>query len=124
MCDDNREGPDALSDVARRCPVCGLPIPTHGRTVYCSRACQQRAFRLRHAKDHAALQQTWTLELTRRAALLRQTVYECPQCEQRLLQDRRCPDCNLMCKKVGIGGCCPSCDEVLLVADLIGITDE
>ena len=33
------------------------------------------------------------------------TVYECPSCGERLLE-RRCPECNVFCRKLGPGGCC------------------
>jgi hypothetical protein len=48
-----------------------------------------------------------------------QTIYECPACEARYLGARRCPDCNLMCRKLGPGGCCVHCDELVLVAELL-----
>jgi hypothetical protein len=48
-------------------------------------------------------------------------VYECPGCEQRLLDVRRCPDCNLFARKLGPGGACPHCDEPVVVADLIDV---
>ena len=44
-------------------------------------------------------------------------VYECPGCGERQL-DRRCPDCDLFCRRLGPGGGCPSCGEVVLVAEL------
>lgn len=40
------------------------------------------------------------------------------ECEQRYLGDRRCPDCNLFCRRVDIGGACPSCDELVALTDL------
>jgi hypothetical protein len=51
--------------------------------------------------------------------LIDQTVYECPACGQRLLGLRRCDECNLMCRKVGIGGECSACAEILTIADLL-----
>jgi hypothetical protein len=38
-------------------------------------------------------------------------VYECPDCEIRYLDERRCPDCGLFCRRIGTGGSCPSCEE-------------
>jgi hypothetical protein len=38
-------------------------------------------------------------------------IYECPDCETRYLDERRCPDCNLFCRRIGTGGTCPHCDE-------------
>lgn len=44
-------------------------------------------------------------------------VYECPGCGERGLE-RRCPDCNMFCRRLGPGGRCPSCDDVVLVEEL------
>ncbi|MGH9123094.1 MAG: hypothetical protein ACRDYC_14325 [Acidimicrobiales bacterium] len=46
-------------------------------------------------------------------------VYECGGCGERLVE-RRCPDCNVFCRRVGPGGRCPACDEVVLVDELGG----
>jgi hypothetical protein len=46
-------------------------------------------------------------------------VYECVCCGERLL-DRRCPECNVFCHRLGPGGECPSCAEVVLVEELGG----
>ena len=45
-------------------------------------------------------------------------IYQCPECEQRYLNERRCPDCQLFCRRVGPGGLCPHCDEPVAVTDL------
>jgi hypothetical protein len=50
-----------------------------------------------------------------------QTVYECSTCDQRLLGERRCPDCHRFCRAVGLGGACPQCDEPILLAELLGL---
>lgn len=44
-------------------------------------------------------------------------VYECPGCGERLVE-RRCQECNVFCRRVGSGGRCPACDEVVLVEEL------
>jgi hypothetical protein len=44
-------------------------------------------------------------------------VYECPNCEERCVE-RRCPECNVFCRRVGPGGCCPSCGELVAVDEL------
>ncbi len=67
----------------------------------------------------------WTLPdpyvaLRRQRQLVAQTVYQCPACEERYLGERRCSTCNLMCRKLGLGGRCSGCDELLTVGDLIG----
>jgi len=38
-------------------------------------------------------------------------IYECPECETRYLDERRCPDCQLFTRRIGPGGTCPHCDE-------------
>ncbi len=47
-------------------------------------------------------------------------VYECPACQGRLLGERRCPECNLFCRSLGVGGECPCCGEPVAISDLIG----
>lgn len=89
-----------------------------GRARYCSGACRQRAFRQRQALAELDLDQL-TRQLRLRRELVAHTVYECPSCEARLLGERRCPDCNLMCRRVGLGGPCIHCDELLAVQDLL-----
>jgi ssDNA-binding Zn-finger/Zn-ribbon topoisomerase 1 len=40
-------------------------------------------------------------------------VYECAGCEERFVDERRCPECNLFCRSLGEGGRCPSCGEIV-----------
>lgn len=56
--------------------------------------------------------------MSRPAELRFATVYECPECEQRYVNERRCPDCRLFCRRVADGGYCPSCDEPVAITDL------
>lgn len=51
------------------------------------------------------------------------TVYECPDCETRYLNEHRCPDCNLFCRRLDAGGCCPHCDEPVTISDLAQSTE-
>ncbi len=44
-------------------------------------------------------------------------VYECGECGERMLE-RRCPDCQLFTRRLGRGGCCPHCDEPVLLDEL------
>jgi len=105
MCEGSRDGGGG-------CLVCGAPLAST-RARYCSRAHQQRAFRLR---QHTSLPDAQRLrhELQRRRAVVAQTVYECPSCGERRVGERRCPDCNLFCRAIGLGGHCPECDTPLL----------
>lgn len=113
------------------CPVCAMALPA-GRARYCSAACRQRAFRLRHLRgvggtagvdgdgrraiDVAALRQ----ELQRQRTLVAHTVYECPRCEERFVGERRCPDCHIFCRALGLGGPCPACDHPIELSELLG----
>ena len=51
-------------------------------------------------------------------SLREHTVYECPDCEQRLLGEQRCPDCATFARRVGPGSACPHCGEPVAIADL------
>ena len=46
-------------------------------------------------------------------------VFECSGCGERLLEGR-CPECNVFCRRLGAGGECPSCAEIMLVEELGG----
>lgn len=113
---------DASAPVAtrgRRCPVCRAPLASR-RAMYCSPACKQRAYRLRHPSTTTQDATTLTAELTPRGNQVAHTVYECPLCGERSLGEQRCPDCNRFCRVLGLGGTCPGCDEPILVAELLG----
>jgi len=120
ICEVSREGSKTPSAFGRTCPVCQAPAPGP-RAQYCSRACQQRAYRLRQLPSVTDLLTQLSAELARRGELIAQTVYECPRCEERLLGLRRCDDCNLMCRKLGLGGVCGECDTLVLVSELLGL---
>ena len=62
---------------------------------------------------------TLTTHLRRQGRLVAQTVYECNQCGERYLGERRCPECGLWCRRVGIGGNCPECDHLLAMVELV-----
>jgi hypothetical protein len=100
------------------CLVCGGALSSP-RARYCSRAHQQRAFRLRHQTSLPDLQHL-RQDLQRRRAVVAQTIYECQNCGERLVGERRCPDCNLFSRAIGLGGHCPECDTPLLLVDLLG----
>ena len=103
------------------CPVCQQPLAST-RARYCSAACRQAAFRLRHppATTAAPAPTAVAAALRRQRALVAHTVYECPRCNERRLGERRCPDCNVFCRAVGLGGTCPDCDAVISLVELVG----
>ena len=109
---------DGSRDGCGGCLVCGTALPSR-RARYCSRAHQQRAFRLRHGAELPDLQRL-RQELQRRRAVVARTIYECPSCGERLVGERRCPDCRLFTRAIGLGGHCPECDTPLLLVDLLG----
>jgi hypothetical protein len=103
------------------CPVCGDTFPVDGRGIYCTPKCRQRAYRLRHSQANRPMLTDLVARLRREQRLIAQTVYACPSCEERFLDNRRCDDCHLWCTQVGIGGQCSGCDDVLTITDLIGV---
>jgi len=60
-------------------------------------------------------------ELQRRQRLVGQTIYECPDCSERYLGERRCADCNRFCRALGLGGRCPDCDAPILLSELLAL---
>ena len=106
-----REGPGG-------CLMCGGPRSST-RARYCTRACQQRSYRLRHQTPTADLTNVRKV-LQRRKSLVAHTIYECSECGERFLGERRCGDCNLFARAVGVGGACPECDAPVLLEDLVG----
>jgi hypothetical protein len=107
------------------CPVCGRDFPARGRGRFCGPACRYRAYRLRrHQADQVETMDKLAAGLRRARDLVAQTVYQCSRCEERYLGERRCQSCNLMCRKLGLGGRCPGCDDLLTVSELVGIDFE
>ena len=91
------------------------------RARYCSRAHQQRAFRLRHVQPVAIDEQRLRAELRQRGALVVHTVYECSVCGERRVGERRCPDCHVFSRAVGLGGRCAECDQPIVLAELLDL---
>ncbi len=108
-----------LAPPTASCAICSRLFKASGRQLYCSRACRQAAYRLRREPAPDSHLQEFVRDLRRRKALVAHTVYECDGCGARLIGEWRCPECNLMCKKVGPGGCCPHCYEAVLVTELL-----
>lgn len=97
---------------ARSCPICRASFIPAGRQRYCSGRCRQRAYLWRRAAAAPGPE-----PLTRPARTA--SVYECPACAARFLDERRCPECNLFCRRIGVGGLCPHCEEPVAAADLL-----
>ena len=69
---------EASRDGCGGCLVCGAALRSR-RARYCSRAHQQRAFRLRQQTDAPDLQRL-RQELQQRRAVVAHMIYECPNC--------------------------------------------
>lgn len=52
------------------------------------------------------------------------TVYECSECGERFLGERRCPDCQLFARHLGLGGVCPECDQIVLLDELLNLSNH
>ena len=104
--------PSDVSVTAPGCAACGAPLPAGRSRRFCSPACRQAAFRRRH--QSAAAQNP----LQPRRSRLEGTIYQCPECETRYLSEQWCPDCSRPCQRLGVGGICPCCEEVITVEEL------
>ncbi len=102
----------------RTCLVCPRQ-PASARARYCSPAHRQFAFRLRHSDATRINEKRLRAELRQRGALVAHTLYECGQCGERLVGERRCASCNVFCRALGLGGWCSECDQPILLADLL-----
>ena len=96
-----------------RCPVCARGFTPTGRQTYCSTTCRKTAFRRRHQQPAPAV--TVPANRPRRPI----TIYECPDCGERLLGEQRCQDCHTFTRRISIGGQCPNCDQPVAVTDLL-----
>ena len=114
--DSSRDGSSVNS--VPTCPLCAAPLP-NSRARYCSAACRQRSFRLRHIQLAAIDDRQLRAELRRRRALVAHTVYECSVCGERMVGDRRCAQDNVFCRALGLGGRCGGCDEPILLTELL-----
>ena len=107
-------GPDRISvrnDTATtECGQCGTRYRPIGRQRWCSEQCRQTAWRRRGRAPQPVLPADSDI------------IYQCPKCENRYLNERRCPDCNTWCRNIGPGGPCPHCDEPVTISDLINST--
>ena len=115
-CDTSRNGSTPSS--ARTCAVCPRPLPSP-QSRYCSPAHRQQAFRLRHAQLADIGEPELRAELRRRGALVAHTVYECSLCGGRSVGERRCEECNVFKRGLGLGGHCAECEQPILLAELL-----
>jgi hypothetical protein len=103
---------------ATGCLVCGGPL-TDSRAKFCSPAHKQLAYRLRRRESPASNEPDLRRQLQRQRRLTAHTIYECPNCQERFVGERRCQSCRLFCRSIGLGGHCPECDQPILLSDLL-----
>ncbi len=113
MTEPTQPSPSRDDHATMTCPVCQTYFTPVGRQTYCSTPCRKTAFRRRHQNPSAAI--------TIPAALHRRdyTIYECPDCGERLHGEQRCQPCGSFARRIGIGGLCPHCDQPVALSDLI-----
>lgn len=116
--DGSRYGSVPTPRSAAGCLVCGISL-TDARARFCSPAHRQLAYRLRQRESHQLEEAHLHRELQRQRRLTTHTVYECPRCDERFVGERRCPDCHLFGRSLGLGGHCPECDQPILLSDLL-----
>jgi len=92
-------------------------MPTGRARSWCSPRCRQAAYRARHRPLTPALPLLPEAGGSRTGS----GVYECPGCGERLAGERRCQECNLFARRVGEGGCCPACSEIIIINELLDI---
>ncbi|MDQ2728741.1 MAG: hypothetical protein M3Y91_12975 [Actinomycetota bacterium] len=93
--------------------MCGGPLPPGRQRTTCSDRCRQAAWRRRHQTVTAAPEPVPAAR-SRKAGV----VYECPACDVRQVGDQRC-ECGSFMRRLGRGGFCSSCDEILTVEELL-----
>ena len=59
------------------------------------------------------------IQLRRQGRLVAQAVYECSECGERYVGERRCPDCGCFLQRVRLGGHCLECDHPVLIEELL-----
>ncbi|HEV8652154.1 MAG TPA: hypothetical protein VG276_22870 [Actinomycetes bacterium] len=105
--------PSRNGTVTAACGVCGGPLPPGRVRRWCSDACRQAAWRRRHTPSPTSP------ELPATRSRRTSTVYECPDCQTRLLGTQRCQDCGTFMRRLGPGGHCPCCDEPVTINELL-----
>ncbi len=111
------EAPWRDASVTATCAVCLGPLPPGRARSWCSPRCRQAAYRARHRRSATTLPLPVPATRSRTAG----SVYECPGCGERLAGERRCADCNLFARRLGEGGCCPACSEIITITELLEI---
>ena len=100
------------------CPVCWTTFRPVGRQRFCSDNCRKTAWARTRATRHPGPVEPVPPPGRRRET----TVYACPSCSTRYYAQQWCPDCQRPCRRLGLGGACPHCDELVTVDQLVNAT--
>ena len=109
---ENQETDGGVGD-GSRCLQCDGLLPNQRSRRYCSDKCRVAAWRRKHQLPKAA-----PVLPAKGPSRSEATIYECPQCETRYVGVQYCIDCSSFCRKVGLGGTCPNCDEPVTYEEL------
>jgi len=96
----------------RACPVCAALFTPIRRQTYCTNSCRQTAWRRRQAS-------TPPVEVPAFQPRSAHTIYQCPECDTRYLEQQWCHDCARPCRRLDTGGEC-DCGELLTTNELLG----
>jgi len=105
--------PSRNGSVTPGCLVCGGPVPAGRPRKTCSDGCRQKAWRLRHQPEVTAP----LLPVARPRK--DHTVYQCPNCELRIIGTQYCDECHTFMRRLGGGGTCPCCSEPVTFDELL-----
>lgn len=93
------------------CPTCQSLFRPSGRRRFCSDACRRLAWDRRQQLAPAPGR------VTPGGPPL--SIYGCAACGSRAAGEQRCERCRTAMARIGLGGICPHCDELVAVADLL-----
>ncbi len=113
---DTSGGPRRDGNVTAACRHCGAALPAGRARQYCSPACRQAGYRRRASAARPA-----PPPLPPGRSRTSAGACQCPSCGDRLAGERRCPGCHLFARRVGDGGSCPGCGEILTITELLDI---
>lgn len=109
------------NETTSTCPLCHASFTPVRRQRYCTPACRQAAWRGRSTSAELTAARIPALQTGSRRE---HTVYACTACDQRYLGQQWCEDCTRPCERVGVGGLCTSCDEPVVIDELLNVHND
>ena len=98
------------------CPVCWAAFTPTGRQRYCTDTCRKSAWTRRQTAHRPASAKP---AASQRFPRPDPTIYACPHCRTRYRGEQWCHQCNRPCTRLGLGGLCPHCNQIVAVTDLL-----